>query len=356
MEIEEVGEKENAPVLLKNNAFSNSVEGVLESFGLPGKGEIDPTTIMSFFYVFLFGLMLSDAAYGAIISIACGVVLLKFKRMEPSLRKSIKMFFWCGISTLFWGVMFGGYFGDAITVIARTFFGKTVTIKALWFVPLDDPMRMLVYSLLFGVIHLFTGLGLKGYLLLKDKNIVGFICDVVSWYLFLIGLILMLLPTEIFHSISQMDFNFGPGLNMAAKVMAIVGALIILVMSGRRKKKKIGLRLALGAYDLYNITGWLSDVLSYSRLLALGLATGVIAQVINQMGSMMGKSVLGVIFFIVVFIVGHILNMAINILGAYVHTNRLQFVEFFGKFYEGGGKPFKPFMARTKYVDIQEEN
>lgn len=356
VEIEEVGEKENAPVLLKNNAFSNSVEGVLESFGLPGKGEIDPTTIMSFFYVFLFGLMLSDAAYGAIISIACGVVLLKFKRMEPSLRKSIKMFFWCGISTLFWGVMFGGYFGDAITVIAKTFFGKTVTIKALWFVPLDDPMRMLVYSLLFGVIHLFTGLGLKGYLLLKDKNIVGFICDVVSWYLFLIGLILMLLPTEIFHSISQMDFNFGPGLNMAAKVMAIAGALIILVMSGRRKKKKIGLRLALGAYDLYNITGWLSDVLSYSRLLALGLATGVIAQVINQMGSMMGKSVLGVIFFIVVFIVGHILNMAINILGAYVHTNRLQFVEFFGKFYEGGGKPFKPFMARTKYVDIQEEN
>ena len=97
-------------------------------------------------------------------------------------------------------------------------------------------------------------------------------------------------------------------------------------------------------------------MLSYSRLLALGLATGVIAQVINQMGSMMGKSVLGVIFFIVVFIVGHILNMAINILGAYVHTNRLQFVEFFGKFYEGGGKPFKPFMARTKYVDIQEEN
>ena len=177
----------------------------------------------------------------------------------------------------------------------------------------------------------------------------------MSWYQFLIGLILMLLPTEIFHSISQMDFNFGPGLNMAAKVMAIAGALIILVMSGRRKKKKIGLRLALGAYDLYNITGWLSDVLSYSRLLALGLATGVIASVVNQMGSMLGKSVFGVILFIVVFIVGHAMNLAINLLGAYVHTNRLQFVEFFGKFYEGGGKPFEPFHAETKYVDIKEE-
>ncbi len=355
IELEEIGEKEQPPVLLKNNGFSESVEGVLESFGLPKKGEFDPTVIMSFFYVFLFGLMLSDAAYGAIISLACGVVLLKFPRMEASLRKAIKMFFWCGISTLIWGIMFGGYFGDAITVIARTFFGKEIIIDAVWFVPLDEPMRMLIYSLLFGVIHLFTGLALKGYMMLRDKDIVGFFSDVVSWFMFLIGLILMLLPTEIFYSISQMEFNFSPAVQMLAKILAVAGALIILFMSGRRKKKKIGLRLALGVYDLYNITGWLSDVLSYSRLLALGLATGVIAQVINQMGSMLGNSVLGVIFFIIVFIIGHVFNLAINVLGAYVHTNRLQFVEFFGKFYEGGGRPFEPFRAKTKYVDIQEE-
>ena len=125
-------------------------------------------------------------------------------------------------------------------------------------------------------------------------------------------------------------------------------------MSGR-SNKNFALRLALGAYDLYNVSGWLSDVLSYSRLLALGLATGVIASVINQMGSMAGKSVLGAILFIVVFIFGHIFNLAINLLGAYVHTNRLQFVEFFGKFYEGGGREFNPFKANTKYADVKEE-
>ena len=122
-------------------------------------------------------------------------------------------------------------------------------------------------------------------------------------------------------------------------------------MSGRSHKNPV-LRLALGLYDIYNITGWLSDLLSYSRLLALGLATGVIAQVINQMGSMVGDGILGAIVFILVFIIGHTFNLAINMLGAYVHTCRPQYVEFFGKFYEGGGEAFHPFKENTKYVDI----
>ncbi len=354
--IEEIKEDEDAPVLLKNNAFSDSVEGVLSSYGLPKKGEIDPTTIMSFFYVFLFGLMLSDAAYGAIIAVACGFLVLKFPRMESSLRKSLKMFFWCGISTLFWGIMFGGYFGDLITVISTNYFGKPIVIPEVWFVPLNDPMRLLIYSLLFGVIHMFVGLALKGYMCLKQKDIIAFVCDVLSWFLFLVGLILLLLPSAIFESIAQMDFNFPAFMTPLSLALAIAGAGIILVMSGRRKKKKVMLRLALGLYDLYGITSWLSDVLSYSRLLALGLATGVIASVVNQMGSMFGTGVLGTIVFILVFIIGHVFNMAINILGAYVHTNRLQFVEFFGKFYEGGGRPFEPFKAITKYVEFKNKN
>src|SRR5699024_4175467 len=114
IEAEDIKEEEEAPVLLSNNSFSESVEGVLASYGLPKKGEIDPTTIMSFFYVFLFGLMLSDAAYGLIIFLGCFFAVKKFPRMESSLKKSIKMFMYCGISTLIWGILFGGYFGDAM--------------------------------------------------------------------------------------------------------------------------------------------------------------------------------------------------------------------------------------------------
>ena len=353
-ETEPIGEEEDVPVVLKNNRFSESVEGVLTAFGLPGRGDIDPTFFTSIFYVFLFGLMLSDAAYGLIVSAVCGAALLKFPRMGENLKKSVQLFFWCGISTIVWGVLFGGYFGDVVDIVSETFFGKKVSIPAVWFVPLNEPMRMLIYSMLFGVIHLFTGLALKGYICLRDKRYVDFLCDCVLWFLLLLGLIGMLLPTELFAGIAGQQIVLPAAVVTAAKWSAVAGAVGIVLMSGRGTKN-IGVRLALGAYDLYNVTGWLSDVLSYSRLLALGLATGVIASVINQMGSMGGKSVVGVIVFVLVFIVGHTFNIGINLLGAYVHTCRLQYVEFFGKFYEGGGREFHPFHRETKYVDIKEE-
>ena len=354
IDIDDIPEDEDVPTVLKNNEFSSSMEGVVQSYGLPGRHEFDPTTIMSFFYVFFFGLMLSDAAYGLVMTIVCAVLLWKFKRMDPGMKKQLKLFMYCGISTTFWGIMFGGYFGDAITVIAKTFFDKDVTVPALWFVPLENPMRLLIWCLAFGIVHLFVGLAIKGYEELRDGKTLDFFCDVVLWYVFLIGLLLMLIPSDIFRSISQIDVTFPPAVSMLAKAMAIGGALGLVLMSGRGHKNPL-LRLALGLYDVYGVTSWLSDVLSYSRLLALGLATGVIASVVNQMGSMAGGGVVGAILFIIVFLIGHAMNMAINILGAYVHTNRLQFVEFFGKFYDGGGRPMEPFTQDTKYVEVKEE-
>lgn len=355
VDVEEIKEDEEAPVMLQNGTISTAAESVLESYGLPKKGEVDPTKVMSVFYIVLFGMMLSDAAYGLIVFLACFIMVKKFPRMGQGMKKAIKLFMYCGISTLIWGILFGGYFGDVVDVVTETFFGSKVTIPALWFVPLSDPMKLLIFSMILGVIHLFVGLGMKGYMYVKEKDYMGLICDVIFWYMLLLGLILMLVPSSLFASIAGTQIVFPPFMNMVAKGLAIAGALGLLFFAAR-DNKNFGLRIALGAYELYNITGWLSDVLSYSRLLALGLATGVIASVVNKMGSMMGNSVIGVIGFILVFLVGHTLNLAINLLGAYVHTNRLQFVEFFGKFYEGGGRPFNPFKENTKYVDIKEEN
>ena len=359
VEKEETKEGETEPTILKNNCFSESVEGVLESYGLPQHKKADPTVIMSIFYVVFFGMMFSDGGYGLLMCLATFIALKKFKGMSEGMRKMVKLFFWCGVSTAFWGFMFGGFFGDAIDVVARTFFGytgETPILKPLWFEPLKDPMRLLVWCMLFGLIHLFFGLGIKGYEYLKEKDIVGFISDILSWYMFITGLVLLLLPSDLFSSIAGSAFDFSglAALHTPALILTLAGLVIIIFMQERSAKNFV-LRLLLGLYDVYGVTGWLSDVLSYSRLLALGLATGVIANVINMMASMMGSGVVGIIVFILVFIVGHILNFAINALGAYVHTNRLQFVEFFGKFYEGGGKPFKAFKTNHKYIEIKEE-
>ena len=357
VEKEPLREDEVEPTVLKNNPFSEAAEGVLESYGLPQHGHVDPTTIMSFFYVIFFGMMLSDAGYGIVMFIACAVALIKFPDMAAGTKKMMKLFFWCGLSTTFWGIMYGGFFGDAIDVIARTFFGYTGDgiVKALWFEPLKDPMRLLIWCMLFGVIHLYVGLAIKGYEAIKAGDAVAFIADIVAWYMFLTGLILMLLPSDLFASISGMTFHFSPGLIYLSKWLAISGLVIIVLMSGRTRKNW-ALRIALGAYDIYGVTGWLSDVLSYSRLLALGLATGVIGNVINMMASMFGGGIIGAILFIIIFVLGHTLNIGINALGAYVHTNRLQYVEFFGKFYEAGGRKFNPFHNVNKYVEVKEES
>ena len=355
VEIGEPGKEDEPPVLLHNNPFSEPVESVLETYSMPGKFEIDPTFIMSLFYYFLFGMMLSDAGYGLLMIVGCAFLVLRFRDMAPGTRKALKMFFWCGISTFIWGILFGGFFGDAIPVISRTFFGHEVAFPALWFEPIKDPMRMLIFAFLVGIIHLFTGLGIKFYQMVKDGDVKGAVYDVIFWYLLVGGGIVYLLSMQMFVDMAGLSFKLPPAAGTAAAICAGAGALGIILFAGRSSRNPAK-RVAKGLYELYGVTSYLSDILSYSRLLALGLATGVIAQVFNQMGSMFGGGPIGAICFILVFVIGHALNMAINLLGAYVHTNRLQFVEFFGKFYEGGGRKFSPFTANTKYYKFKEEN
>lgn len=331
---------EEAPVLLKQNSIVEPFEAITNLYSVPSVNDIDPTPFLAPFYFIFFGMMLSDTGYGIILVVACFILLNRF-RLEGMLKKLVKLFMFCGVSTAFWGVMFGGYFGDFIPVVAKTLFNKDVVLNAVWFNPIEQPMTLLVFSLVLGAIHLFVGMGIKAYILIKDGRPVDALCDIFLWYVLLIGLVL---------------FGIGGSIGLASvgKYMSIVGSIGILFTAGR-EKKGIVRKLLGGLGSLYGITSYLSDVLSYSRLLALGLATGVISQVINTLGSMAGGGIAGAIVMLVAFVIGHSFNLAINVLGTYVHSSRLQYVEFFGKFFEGGGVAFNPFNKKTKYVEIIKE-
>ena len=356
VEINDLKKKEKPPVLLKNNAFATPLEGITESYSLPGKKEIDPTFISACFYYILFGIMLSDAGYGLLLVLGTAFILWKFGRtMEAGMKKFMQMFLLCGISTTFWGIMFGSFFGDAISVIGTTFLGKGegFGLKPVWFEPLSEPMRMLTFCFILALIHMFVGLGAKAYMLLKEGKVMDMIYDVVLWYVLLIACVVFLLTVPTMADMLGVSTLSATWQKPAGILMAVSAVGIIL--TGGRESKNWFKRILKGLYSLYGISSWLSDILSYSRLLALGLATGVIATVFNSMGSMGGNSPGGVVMFIIVFLIGNVLNLAINALGAYVHTNRLTYVEFFGKFYEGGGTAFRPFAVNTKYYKIKED-
>lgn len=199
-------------------------------------------------------------------------------------------------------------------------------------------MSVMILSFVLGAVHLFTGMGIKIYMMAKRGHLLDGLMDIGLWYVLLVGLPMLVLPAT------------AP----IGKVLSIVGALGLILTQGRHEKN-IFMKLIKGVMSLYDITSYLSDVLSYARILALGLAGGVIANVVNMMGTMPGLNVIGVIAFVLIFAFGHVFNLAISGLGAYVHTSRLQYVEFFGKFYEAGGKPFKPFKANTKYTLISDK-
>lgn len=341
-DIQEPTEEDDVPVLLDNNGLVTPFESVTGMYSLPGKGDIDPTAILAPFYFIFFGLMLSDAAYGLILTTLCFILLKKYK-LEGTMHHMMKMFMLCGISTFIWGALFGGWFGNFFTVAAEMFFGKEFAIKPLWFDPLSEPMKLLIVSLILGAIHLFVGMGVQAYMHIRDGHPLDALFDIGLWYALLIGLVLF-----------GVGGMIAPAATTVGKVLAIVGAVGIILTGGRNKKGIFG-KITGGFGSLYGITSYLSDVLSYSRLLALGLATGVVAQVFNTLGSLAGGGIAGSILLIVVFVFGTIFNLAINALGAFVHSCRLQYVEFFGKFYTGGGRPFAPFERKTKYIKILKE-
>ncbi len=335
-------DNEDVPVLIENNAFAGGVENISNMYSPPSNKDVDPNPIMAFFYYALFGLMLSDGGYGLLMVFFALVAKYKFK-VRGGTKKTADFAFFCGLSSIIWGAMFGSWFGDLIPTICTTFFKMTDSPNlAIWFDPKDDSMKLLLFSFLFGIIHLFTGLAIHFYNLCKRHDFFGAFCDVVPIYVFVTGF--AIIGKNFIEPVSDQARSVGTKLLTA-------GAVLIIFTAGRSAKNIFG-KLGGGLYGLYNTTtGYLGDILSYSRLLALNLVTSVIAIVVNLLAAMPKN----IIFFVIVFLAGHGINFAINLIGTYVHTNRLQYVEYFSKFYEGGGRLFKPFKLNSKFIKFKED-
>lgn len=321
---------EEYPILLNNRKLVKPFEVVGEMFSPPSATDTDPSPWVAPFYFFFFGIMLSDVAYGLILTAICALLVYKVK-VQGDFKRMSTMLMYCGISSTIWGFLFGGFFGDMLSVLSN----GSIVMPAIWFNPMDNPTLLMIWSIVFGVIHLFAGMLASALNMIRAGRWQDAVFDILPWYLIIIGIGLLLLPQTA----------------MVGQIMALSGVAIILLFGGRPAKNPIT-RLFKGLGALYNITAYLSDILSYTRILALVLATSVIAMVVNLMGFMMGPSIPGIIVFIIVALAGHGLNLALSALSAYVHTSRLHYVEFFGKFYAGGGRMWKPLRLKTKYTEI----
>ncbi len=321
---------EIVPKAFSNNAFVAPVENITYDYALPSSHDVDPNPIMAFFYYLFFGMMFSDAGYGLLMMLVCAIAGYG-NFIEKEKRSIYKMFFFCGISTTFWGLMYGSFFGDMLAVVSDKFGKGNLGLRPILFDPVKKPLELLIISVALGLLHILTALSVKLYTEWRSGNKTAAVFDSGLWITLLSGIAVLALGAKTTGLVLS-------GLSVAG-----------LLLTQGRGRKNIFMKLFGGILSLYNITSYVGDVLSYSRLMALGLATGVIASVVNVLASLGGTGFVGAFIFLLISVFGHSLNFAINMLGAYVHTNRLQYVEFYQKFYEGGGKRYKPFKYNTKY-------
>ena len=340
-------EGNNAPIILNNPGWARPFESLINTFSPPKYNEIESTVILAPIFVIFFGLMLGDAGYGLIILILSIFGFVKHGKVSPTIKDFAYIGILLGVSTIFFGVLMGSFFGD---LIPRYFYSYDTNIPTIYNIsvnlpllgetdfpydPIGQPIPMLVISLLIGISALSLGIILAGVHNLKYNNYKEFMTHQVSWYL--------LIPSGgalIGHGLLNI-WTLNGTVFLIFGLMAGIGLVLLL--------------MANGALFFFEITGFIGDWLSYVRILALGLATAGIAMTVNIMGEVAIEMhqilIIGAFF---VLIIGHLVNLAFQGLGAGVHTLRLQYVEFFGRFYEGGGKLFKAFKAERVYTELDE--
>lgn len=335
----EKDEDEVEPIAFKNNSWVAPFEFVTNVYGAPKNGSPDPTPFLAPFFVVFFGLCLTDAGYGIVLFLL-SLIALKIFKPDKEGEKTFLVFVYAGLMTFLAGAFVGGWFGITIDTLSWEWLRNILTNLRI-IDPVKDPIGMLIFSLSLGVIQVLVGIIISIWWKVKNKNIKSALLDDAVWLYFLLSILLWGANSSGLISIAFSEY------------LVWVGVLGIIITQGRKAKNPL-LKLGQGILSLYGIVGYLSDVLSYSRLLALGLATGIIAMVVNLIAFLAIDMVpyFGYVIAFVVIIGGHTFNLAINALGAFIHASRLQFVEFFPKFMEGGGISLAPMKKESKYLKI----
>ena len=322
-------EYEEVPTVLENNAFLQPFENLTEMYGLPKYGELDPTPYTAPFYLVFFGMMAADLGYGALLWLGT-FIMLKFFHFDKGMNRNLKFFHLLSYPVMIWGIIFGSAFGADLP-----------------FQPLslsNDLITIMILSIIFGVIQIMVGLSLGAYSNLKKKAYVDAYTSHLGWLAIITGIILYVLGSMV------LNISWIATIGSSIAIIAAVAIVVVTVLSSENKWGG----LASGLYNLYGISGYVADVVSYTRLMALAVSGGSIASAFNMLVGFLppvARFTAGI--FLIVALQG--LNIFLSFLGAYVHGLRLQFVEFFGKFYDGGGHALKPFKTYEKYVDIKQQ-
>ena len=322
-------EYEEVPTVLENNAFLQPFENLTEMYGLPKYGELDPTPYTAPFYLVFFGMMAADLGYGALLWLGT-FIMLKFFHFDKGMNRNLKFFHLLSYPVMIWGIIFGSAFGADLP-----------------FQPLSlskDLITIMILSIIFGVIQILVGLSLGAYSNLKKKAYVDAYTSHLGWLAIITGIILYVLGSMV------LNISWIATIGSSIAIIAAVAIVVVTVLSSENKWGG----LASGLYNLYGISGYVADVVSYTRLMALAVSGGSIASAFNMLVGFLppiARFTAGI--FLIVALQG--LNIFLSFLGAYVHGLRLQFVEFFGKFYDGGGRALKPFKTYEKYVDIKQQ-
>lgn len=339
----EPAENETPPIVLNNTGFSAPLESVTSLYGMPHAREFDPSPLMAPFFIVFYGLCLSDAGYGLMLFLFAAALLLKFRaNLTKFGKKLLTLNIYCGISTMIVGLLTGSFFGMDFNILPSALRDFFLSLKIID--PMSNPLPLLGLSVLLGALQMLTGLVLRWILDIRQQGFAKAFLVSGCWFVFMLAIF------------GWVGLSFVPSAKIAAEIckyIVLIGTAFMILTQGQHQKSPL-MKLGSGILSLYRLAGYVGDLLSYTRLFALGLVTAVMALVINYLAALTGGiPVVGFIIMVVILIFGHLLDFMINMLGSFVHSARLQYVEYFSKFFEGGGRFFRPFSVQTKYVSLE---